>query len=198
MRGTPYCYYGDELGMTNIGFDTIEEYQDIAAINGYKKVVNQGGDIDAYLKDLKFSSRDNGRTPMQWDDSDKANFTSGKPWLPVNENYTEINVALEETDPNSVLNHFKALTKLRKEHDVLVYGGYKIIAKEHPTIYAYTRTLGNEKIAVLLNFSTDTATMSIPDNWNLGAEWINNLEPISVSNKQVELLPYQAVIITLK
>ncbi len=197
MRGTPYCYYGDELGMTNIGFETIEEYQDIAAINGYKKVVNQGGDVEAYMKNLKFSSRDNGRTPMQWDTSANANFTSGTPWLPVNENYKEINVASEEMDPNSVLNHFKAMTKLRKNNDVLVYGSYELIAKEHPSIYAYTRTLGNEKVAVLLNFSTDKATMELPEGWNLGEEWINNLQPIKANDNQIELLPYQAVIISL-
>lgn len=198
MRGTPYCYYGDELGMTNIGFETIEEYQDIAAINGYKKVVNQGGDVEAYMENLKFSSRDNGRTPMQWDASAHANFTSGTPWLPVNENYQEINVASNEADPNSVLKHFKAMTALRKNNDVLVYGDYEIIAKDHPTIYAYTRTLGNEKIAVLLNFSTSNATIDLPEGWNLGDEWINNLEPIKMTENQIELLPYQAAIIPLE
>jgi oligo-1,6-glucosidase len=135
---------------------------------------------------------------MQWDSSAHANFTSGTPWLPVNGNYQEINVASNEADPNSVLNHFKAMTTLRKNNDVLVYGDYEIIAKDHPTIYAYTRTLGNQKIAVLLNFSTSNATMDLPEGWNLGDEWINNLEPIKVTENQIELLPYQAAIIPLE
>jgi oligo-1,6-glucosidase len=107
MRGTPYCYYGDELGMTNIGFQTIEEYQDIAAISGYKKVINEHGDVDLYMKNLKAMSRDNWRTPMPWDATANAHFTTGTPWLSINENYKEINVEAEERDANSVLNHFK-------------------------------------------------------------------------------------------
>lgn len=198
MRGTPYSYYGDELGMTNIGFETIEQYQDIAAINGFKKVVNQGGDIEVYLKNLKFSSRDNGRTPMQWDSTNHANFTTGTPWLPANDNHKEINVATQEKNPNSVLNHFKAMTSLRNNNDILVYGDYKLLDKDHPTIYAYTRTLGVEKVLVLLNFSTSNSSISIPKDWKLGEEWINNLESLSKTDEQIELLPYQSVILTIE
>jgi len=111
MRGTPYCYYGDELGMTNIDFDTITQYQDIAAINGYQKALSEGEDMDLFMKKLNFGSRDNGRTPMQWNDSENAGFTLGTPWLPVNPNYVDINVKKENSNPGSVLNHFRELTK---------------------------------------------------------------------------------------
>ncbi|MCB0636080.1 MAG: alpha-glucosidase, partial [Lewinella sp.] len=109
MRGTPYCYYGDELGMTNIHFDSIGQYQDIAAINGYAKAQAEGQDMERFMATLNFMSRDNGRTPMQWNDGPQAGFTTGTPWLPVNENYLEINVAAQEDDPNSCLNYFREM-----------------------------------------------------------------------------------------
>ncbi len=198
MRGTPYCYYGDELGMTNIGFETIEEYKDIAAINGYKKVVNAGGDVDAYMKALKFSSRDNGRTPMQWDDVPQAGFTTGTPWLPVNQNYREINVAAAEKDPNSVLNHFKKMIQLRKDNPVLVYGKYTLLQREHPEIYAYTREMDGKKMLVLLNFTDKNARMELAEAAAINETVINNYPSVEVKGNVVSLQPYQAVIFSLK
>ena len=194
MRGTPYCYYGDELGMTNIGFDSIEQYQDIAAINGYKKVVSEGGDVDLFLKRLKFFSRDNGRTPMQWDDSANAGFTDGTPWLPVNPNYGTLNVAAQEGDPNSCLNYFRKMVKLRRENPVLVYGAYELLFREHPQVYAYTRTLGEEKMLVLLNFSAEAAELELPADLTTGEILIDNYETVSAEGAKVSLQPYQAVI----
>ncbi len=198
MRGTPYCYYGDELGMTNIGFEHIEQYQDIAAINGYKKVVNSGGDIDAYMKNLKFSSRDNGRTPMQWDTTAHANFTSGTPWLPVNNNYKEINVASEEKNPNSVLNHFRKMTKLRKENTVLVYGDYELLLPEHEQVYAYTRTSDKQKILVVLNFSVEESVISLSGLDASAPVLINNYPEVEMEGNEVMLQPYQGVVFSLK
>ena len=197
MRGTPYCYYGDELGMTNIGFDSIEQYQDIAAINGYKKVVSEGGDVDLFLKRLKFFSRDNGRTPMQWDDSANAGFTDGTPWLPVNPNYGTLNVAAQEGDPNSCLNYFRKMVKLRRENPVLVYGAYELLFREHPQVYAYTRTLGEEKMLVLLNFSAEAAELELPADLTTGEILIDNYETVSAEGAKVSLQPYQAVIYRL-
>ena len=197
MRGTPYCYYGDELGMTNIGFDSIEQYQDIAAINGYKKVVSEGGDVDLFLKRLKFFSRDNGRTPMQWDDSANAGFTDGTPWLPVNPNYGTLNVAAQEGDPNSCLNYFRKMVKLRRENPVLVYGAYELLFPEHPQVYAYTRTLGEEKMLVLLNFSAEAAELELPADLTTGEILIDNYETVSAEGAKVSLQPYQAVIYRL-
>jgi oligo-1,6-glucosidase len=194
MRGTPYCYYGDELGMTNIGFDRIEQYQDISAINGYKKVVAQKGDVAKYLRNLKVASRDNGRTPMQWDSTAMAGFTTGNPWLPVNPNYTILNVQAQENDPLSVLNHFRAMAKLRNENKVLVHGAYQILEAKHPTIYAYTRTLGNEQMLVLLNFSTKTANIQLNELNQISKIEINNYPDFEVKNGKASLQPYQAVI----
>lgn len=197
MRGTPYCYYGDELGMTNIGFDSIAQYQDISAINGYKKVVNRGGDVDAYLKKLKFGSRDNGRTPMQWNTSDHAGFTTGDPWLPVNDNYKEINVASEEKDPSSVLNYFRKMVSLRKDNPVLVYGDYRLLNPEDRQIYAYTRSMGDEKMLVLLNFSDKNADIELPEIGAVKETAINNYNTVDIQDSTASLLPYQAVIFRL-
>ena len=136
MKGTPYTYYGDELGMTNNGFTEIEEYQDIAAINGYKNVKAKGEDLELYLNTLNLLSRDNGRTPMQWDASKNSGFSAVKPWLPVHKNHTTVNVATQEKDANSVLNDFKKMVVLRKDNLVLGYGKYTLIQKAHKTIYA--------------------------------------------------------------
>ncbi len=197
MRGTPYCYFGDELGMTNIGFETIDQYQDIAAINGYKKVKFQGGDVEKYLKDLKVSSRDNGRTPMQWNDSEYAGFSTAKPWLPLNENHKTINVAAQESDPNSVLNYFKKMTQLRKDHPLLVYGDYEIIEPEHPQIYAYTRKLDGKGMLVVLNFSAYDAGIQLPNTLLLGDVMINNEPGLERRGNAMTLRPYQAVIFAL-
>jgi len=136
MRGTSFTYYGDELGMTNIGFTKIEQYKDIAAINGYKKAASDGEDLDHYLKKLNLLSRDNGRTPMQWDATKNAGFSNETPWLPIHKNHTKVNVLNQENDQNSVLNHFRKMVALRKDNLLLVYGNYEIIQEEHPTIYA--------------------------------------------------------------
>ncbi len=198
MRGTPYAYYGDELGMTNIGFDSISQYQDIAAINGYKKVLHEGGDVKAYLADLKFGSRDNGRTPMQWNDTRHAGFTTSTPWLPVNENYKQLNVAAEDKDPNSVLNHFRNMTKVRKENPVLVYGAYELLLPDHKEVYAYTRTLGDQKMLVLLNFSANTPQVTLPGTLKLDDIVINNYNAVDAKGRQITLKPYQGVIYKLK
>ena len=197
MRGTPYCYYGDELGMTNIGFDKIGQYQDIAAINGYKKTVSSGGDVDAYMNALKFSSRDNGRTPMQWDTTRHANFTDGEPWLPVNDNYKKINVAVEERNPNSVLNHFKKMVQLRKDRPVLIYGDYELLQPEHPEIYAYTRKTDKESVLVLLNFTQKDSEIELPDSMRLNEILIDNLDGAKNKKNRIRLGPYQAIVYSI-
>lgn len=197
MRGTPYCYYGDELGMTNIDFESIDDYKDIAAINGYKKALSNGEDMDYFLKKLNFESRDNGRTPMQWDNTLHAGFTTGEPWLPVHENHMSINVAEQDKDPGSVLNHFRKMTQLRRDHPVLVYGSYELIQKEHPTVYAYTRTNGEEQVLVLLNFSENNASIKIDKLKSIKDVLISNYDEMTIENGEALLLPYQAVILSL-
>lgn len=196
MRGTPYCYYGDELGMANIDMDTISAYQDIAAINGYQKALNAGEDMDLFMKKLNFLSRDNGRTPMQWDTTPYAGFSSVSPWLPVNENYQSINVASQSADPNSCLNYFRKMIKLRKNNPVLVYGDYQVMLKDHKQIFAYSRSLGGHEMIVLLNFSEETANAELPDGLVTGDLLINNYQDISLKERSLTLKPFQAVIFT--
>ena len=195
MRGTPYTYYGDELGMTNIGFTKIEQYKDIAAINGYKKAATDGEDLDHYLKKLNLLSRDNGRTPMQWDDTNNAGFSSETPWLPVHENHTTVNVATQQNDHNSVLNHFRKMVALRKENLLLVYGEYKIIKEEHPTIYAYSRTWDDEQMKILLNFSESTSKINLLDLGLYKEVLINNYNELLIDKNTITLQPYQAVVL---
>ena len=195
MRGTPYTYYGDELGMTNIGFTKIEQYKDIAAINGYKKAASDGEDLEHYLKKLNLLSRDNGRTPMQWDASKNAGFSNETPWLPVHKNHTTVNVLNQENDQNSVLNHFRKMVALRKDNLLLVYGNYKIIQEEHPTIYAYSRTLEDQKMVILLNFSELESSIEL-SNYDLTTKVIiNNYSEFSIDKNTITLKPYQAVVL---
>ena len=195
MRGTPYTYYGDELGMTNIGFTKIEQYKDIAAINGYKKAASDGEDLEHYLKKLNLLSRDNGRTPMQWDATKNAGFSNETPWLPVHKNHTTVNVLNQENDQNSVLNHFRKMVALRKDNLLLVYGNYEIIQEEHPTIYAYSRTLEDQKMTVLLNFSESESSISLPNFDHSKKVLINNYNEFSVDKNTITLKPYQAVVL---
>ncbi|MEZ4927580.1 MAG: alpha-glucosidase [Saprospiraceae bacterium] len=198
MRGTPYTYYGDEIGMTNIDMPNIEEYVDIDAKGKYKAALAAGEDLTEFMKVLNYSSRENGRTPMQWDNTRNAGFTIGVPWMKVNENYPEINVAAQEKDPNSILNHFRKMTKVRKDNPVLVYGKYELLQREHPDIYAYTRTLDDEKLLVLLNFSQETASITLSGMSDFGEPIINNYSELDIENNKVSLLPYQAVILKIK
>ncbi len=198
MRGTPYYYYGDEIGMTNAKFDNIEDYRDIETIAEYEKVKIAGGDLKGFIEDQKTGgARDNGRTPMQWEASDNANFTTGEPWLSVNKNHANINVAAQDQDPNSILNYFRSMVKLRKENPVLVYGTYKLLQAEHPDVYAYTRTLNNEKMLVILNFKEHTSSIELDEVKDIDKTIINNYDSISVENKMITLKPYQAVILSL-
>jgi len=197
MRGTSFTYYGDELGMTNIGFTKIEQYKDIAAINGYKKAASDGEDLDHYLKKLNLLSRDNGRTPMQWDATKNAGFSNETPWLPIHKNHTKVNVLNQENDQNSVLNHFRKMVALRKDNLLLVYGNYEIIQEEHPTIYAYSRTLEDQKMLILLNFSELESSIEL-SNYNDSKEvLINNYSELSVDKNTITLKPYQAVVLKL-
>lgn len=198
MRGTPYTYYGDELGMTNIDMPTIDEYVDIDAIGKYRTAQKAGEDLEAFMKVLNYSSRENARTPMQWDTTPNADFSEGTPWKRVNENYLEINVAKQNVNPNSALNHFRKMTRLRNNNLVLVYGDYQLLLEQHPQIYAYTRTLKDEKILVLLNFSYQVAKATLPENLNPGEILINNyLSNPFETNLGIELKPYQALVVKL-
>jgi len=199
MRGTPYYYYGDELGMTNIKFDKIEDYRDIEMMAEYGKVKNAGGDLKAFLENQKNGgARDNGRTPMQWDSFANAGFTTGIPWLKVNDNKKEINVAAAEKNANSTLHYFRKMIKLRKDNiDLLVYGKYTLLDALNTDVYAYTRETDKQKVLVLLNFKNKIAVFD-KGKLQLGNEMINNMQNLKIEGTKVMLQPYQACIVKLQ
>jgi oligo-1,6-glucosidase len=200
MRATPYYYFGDELGMNNIRFNSIEEYKDIESLNMYRKIKNEGGDLQHFLEGQKISARDNGRTPFQWDSSPNAGFTTGTPWLKVNPGYKTVNVAVEEADPQSVLNYFKKMVALRKNNPVLVYGKYELLNPEHPTLYTYTRTLGEQQVLVVLNFSKEPGSIDLPATM-MGKQFeilVNNYgTDVKAVNGNISLRPYEALIVRI-
>ena len=198
MRGTPYWYNGDELGMSNIRFDKIEDYRDVATRNGYQHVKNEGGDLEAFLAAAKRTARDNGRTPFQWDASANAGFTTGTPWLKVNSNYLTVNEAAESKDPASVLSYFRRAVAMRQQHQVLVHGQYQLLDAANPHIYAYTRTLGRERVLVVLNFSAEKRVWPVPGGLRLASQpWLNNY-PTFTPAASLALLPWQAVVVPLR
>tara|TARA_R110002096_G_scaffold26642_7_gene82063 strand:- start:32125 stop:33858 length:1734 start_codon:yes stop_codon:yes gene_type:complete len=197
MRGTPYTYYGDELGMTNIDMPTIEEYVDIDAIGKYKSALASNSDMDEFMEYLNYSSRENARTPMQWNDSLNAGFTAGTPWKRVNPNYKDINVAQQDKDPNSVLNHFRKMVKFRNENKILVYGAYQLLDKENNEVYAFTRTQEGEKMLVLLNFTDHDSNVQLSEIQTIKETQINNYKDLTINDDTVTLKPYQAVIVSL-
>lgn len=153
QKGTPFIYQGQEIGMTNVKFECIDEYKDISTINSYNERIESGVSEEEALKEVWAVSRDNSRTPMQWDNSKNAGFTDGIPWIKVNENYKEINVEKEERDENSVLNFYKKLIKLKKSNKTLIYGKYNLILEDDENIFAYTRVLDDEKFLIIGNLT---------------------------------------------
>ncbi|MBS1507122.1 MAG: alpha-glucosidase [Bacteroidetes bacterium] len=198
MRGTPYYYFGDELGMTNAGFEKIEDYRDMPSLNEYRHQKDIGGDIPKLLEQLKFSCRDNGRTPFQWDTTMNAGFSTGKPWIQVNRNYRTINQAQQEKDPNSCLNYFRKLTALRKSHPELVYGKYALLDKANDKVYAYTREFDGQTVVVLLNFSFTEAETTIPNDLKNATLLLSNYGNTAIpQGKTVTLRPYEAMVLKL-
>ena len=197
MRATPFYYNGDEIGMDNIKFDRIEDYRDIETIKMYQKIKKEGGDLEYFLKAQKIAARDNGRTPLQWNDSANAGFTKGIPWLSINPDYKKINVNVQENDPGSILNYFRKMVKLRKDNPALVNGKYELFDKDNPTIYSYTRTLDSEQFLIVLNFSSVGQYYTTP--LTLGQRKLkvvidNYGHTAWPKTDQIGLKPYEAVI----
>ncbi|MGC8751110.1 glycoside hydrolase family 13 protein [Hydrotalea sp.] len=200
MRGTPFYYNGDELGMTNPNFTSINDYRDKVILDAYKHTVLTGGNVQALLKNFAFGARDNGRTPFQWNTSSNAGFTTGTPWIKVNPNYKTINVAVEEKDPNSCLNYFKKLVQLRNTHTTLIYGKYTLLDKNNDQVYAYTREDGAGKFLILLNFSTKNATFNNNHMKGQGKVALANYTDVGKTitlQPKISLRPYEAMVIEL-
>lgn len=197
MRGTVYVYQGDEIGMTNVAFDTIEEYDDVEIKNAYKEWKAQGKDLDQFLKYVHVNGRDNARTPIQWDASPQAGFTTGTPWLKVNPNYPEINVASQEGDDSSILAFYRRMVAMRKEHPTLVYGDFAPIQEDHPSVFAYWRWDAEAAYLVLLNFSDNTQEFELDDRFDYSKLRIveaNDLDFVEPKDGKVQLKPWQAVL----
>lgn len=152
MRGTPYIYQGEELGMTNAKYISIEQYRDVESLNYYKILLEQGKSKSEALKIIGERSRDNSRTPMQWSSEKFAGFSSVEPWLSSPDNFTRFNVEAQERDPNSVLNFYRQLVRLRKSKKIISDGAIEFIERENPNVLAYRRTLDNNSLIVLCNF----------------------------------------------
>jgi oligo-1,6-glucosidase len=165
-RGTPYVYQGEELGMTNTDFTEITEYRDIESVNYHASAMSLGFEVETVMKSLAVKSRDNARTPMQWDDTPHAGFTEGTPWLPVNPNYRSVNAAAAEADPTSVFAHYQALIALRHDNPVVVEGRFALLLPDHDQLWLITRTLGDQQLLVLANCSSGPVSVpaeAVPD-----------------------------------
>ena len=193
QQGTPFIYQGQEIGMTNVKFDSIYDYNDVKGINIYKEKIEQGLSKEEALKYVWAVSRDNSRTPMQWDNSNNAGFTDGTPWINVNDNYKTINVNNQINDENSILNFYKNMIRIRKENETLVYGSYDLILDEDDKIYAYIRTMGDEKFIVIVNLSHDEVKYSYEEKLNYSKLLLSNykVEAHDIINEFI-LKPYEA------
>lgn len=201
LQGTPYIYQGEEFGMSNPNFTSITQYRDVESLNAYAELKEKGLDEPFILQILAQKSRDNSRTPMQWDDSEQAGFTSGKPWIEVAKNYRQINAKVAVADKNSVFYTYKALIALRKKVPVFTEGNYQDLAPEHPSLWCYQRETENEKLLVLANLANKSANFTLPNEWQSAAvECLMNSHNTVCQSEQatITLLPYQAFYLYLK
>ncbi|HCQ24360.1 MAG TPA: glucohydrolase [Flavobacteriaceae bacterium] len=164
LRGTPYIYQGDEIGMTNIQHPSIEAYDDIETRNAWDAAEKEGKDMTQFLKAVHRQSRDNARTPMQWKATTYAGFSNSKPWIPVNPNHTEVNVDNQEKDPNSILNYYRKIIAFRKANTTLIYGSYQDLAPDHPHLYIYLREDEKTRFMVVHNLSDSTINWAPQDS----------------------------------
>ena len=195
LKGTPFIYQGDELGMTNYPFTRIEEFDDIEVKNAWKaEVLTNQVSTDEFIAHMLKTSRDHSRTPMQWDDSLNAGFTTAaaKPWLAVNPNYKEINAKQALGDQDSIYNYFREMIEVRKKTPALIYGDYKDLDPQNPVIFAYTRTLGTDRYLVVLNFSKDEVAYTFPEGLNARELLISNLESNEENVSLVSLKGWEA------
>ena len=197
MQGTPYVYQGEELGMTNCPFPTLEDLRDIESINAFHELTEAGKvNPEDMMRYIRLRGRDNARTPMQWDGSANAGFTTGTPWIMVNPNYTEINAKTEMEDPDSVFRYYQKIIGLRKKEKVMVYGTYQLLDPDNEKLYVYTRTLDNEKLLVICNFTEEEEIYSVPEEFSKGEVLISSYHR-EKAEKEIMLKPYEALVLKI-
>jgi oligo-1,6-glucosidase len=193
MKGTPFVYQGEEIGMTNMPFTSIEQYRDIETLNMHRLHIEAGLSPEDFIVGANANGRDNARTPMQWTAAEHGGFTTGVPWIEVNQNFTRINAAQSVGDNDSIWNHYRRLIALRKNHPIIVYGRYQPYLERDPNIFAYTRTLGAERLLVMANFSPQPTVVTMPEELRLrGKCLIGNYEERDEVEESVQLQPYEA------
>ena len=194
LRGTPYVYQGEEIGMTNAGFTSLEQYQDVESINHYHILRARGLHEDSVYDILRVHSRDNSRTPMQWDAGAQGGFTTGTPWISVNPNHTRINAAAQVGNPDSVFTHYQKLIALRKQYDVIAYGDFAPLDQQHPSVLAYTRRLNGEQLVVVNNFYRTELDWTCPVDLEGFTCLLSNYPDAAVQTK-LHLRPYESLVL---
>ncbi|WP_179123918.1 glycoside hydrolase family 13 protein [Paraliobacillus ryukyuensis] len=202
LKGTPYIYQGEEIGMTNVAFDSITDYRDIETLQAYKDLVNESlVSHEEMMKGVHQRSRDNARTPMQWTNDVHGGFTTGEPWIKVNENYKEINAEKVVQDPDSIFYYYKKLIQLRKENPIIVYGEYELLLEDDEQIYAYTRSWEQEKLLVVCNFTDKRPVFRLPAHIRCNQKQLmiaNYLTDEEEDIHTIKLKPYEARVYLLK
>ena len=198
MKGTPYIYQGEELGMTNVRFEDINEYNDIETLNMYKDRISKGYSHDEIMASIYAKGRDNARTPMQWDSTENAGFTTGKPWLKVNKNYKFINAEDCLQDKDSIFYHYKKLIDIRKHNDTIIYGDYKLLLPEDKNVFAYSRELNGDKIVVVCNFYNKEINLNFKEDFNNVEILLSNYKDSSILMKDLKLRPYEVIMYRVK
>ncbi|SDI72987.1 trehalose-6-phosphate hydrolase [Natribacillus halophilus] len=195
MQGTPYIYQGEEFGMTNPKFAAINQYRDVESHNMYEQLLNDGLAEKTVMAILKEKSRDNARTPVQWDDSPNAGFTTGTPWIDVNADYKEVNAEQAIEDHNSIFHHYKALIQLRKDYDIITYGDYQLLAPEDEQIFAYRRTWKKDTLLVINNFFDTETTFACPvDLLEKNASLLLTNDHHRQLQSTMKLAPYESLV----
>ena len=194
MKGTPYIYQGEEIGMTNYPVQDVSEINDIESINLYHERLEQGYAKEDIFKSINAKGRDNARTPMQWDKSENGGFTTGKPWLHVNPNYTEVNVESEIADRNSIFHTYQELIQLRKEHPIIVWGEYELLVPNHTEIFAYKRTYKGETLVVVANMGEHETSISLEDKSIEVEVLLGNYDVQRYDLNELDLKPYETFV----
>lgn len=200
MWGTPFIYNGEEIGMINANYDQLEDYRDVSTLEKIQRLKEENYPDELIKRYINVTSRDNARTPMQWNDEENAGFTTGTPWIKVNQNYQYINVKNQVEDPDSILQHYRQLIELRRfssYKDVIVYGDYTLLNEHHPNVYAYLRTYENKKLLVVSNFFEQPAIICLT-KWTAKKILLSNYKDSSTQLGCLSLRPYESIVFEIE